>query len=165
MRLAVTGYPQFDKDMEANVAPVVRLEGESRRTVKVGEPLSLSALVTDDGRLKAQPAPPGVDSDTTALGLRVAWFVYRGSGDKVTFDPPQFKVYQDKKAGGNSPFTPGWTPPPIPADNKFPVKVIFGTPGSYVVRVLAHDGGLDTAVDVTVTVTGASSSSSAVSVR
>jgi len=165
MRLAVLGYPEFDKDMEANVAPIVKLEGDTRRTVKVGEPLSLSAFVTDDGRLKAQAAPPGVDSDTTALGLRVAWFVYRGPGDKVTFDPPQFKVYQDKKPGGNSPFTPRWMPPPVPADHKYPVKVIFGTPGAYVVRVLAHDGGLDTAADVTVNVAGASSSKTAASVR
>jgi hypothetical protein len=165
MRLAVLDYPEFDKDMLENIAPLVRVEGDTRRTVRVGEPLSLTAFVSDDGRLKPQAAPQGVDSDTTALGLRVAWFVYRGPGDKVTFDPPQFKIYQDKKPGGNSPFSPGWTPPPIPADNKFPVKVIFGTPGAYVVRVLAHDGGLDTAADVTVNVVGASSSTSAASVR
>jgi hypothetical protein len=165
MRLAVLGYPEFDNDMLENIAPVVRVEGDTRRTVRVGEPLSLTAFVSDDGRLKPHAAPRGVDSDTTALGLRVAWFVYRGPGDKVTFDPPQFKVYQDKKPGGNSPFRPGWAPPPIPADNKFPVKVTFGTPGAYVVRVLAHDGGLDTVADVTVNVLEASSSTSGASVR
>ena len=166
MRLNVRGYSEFDKDMTINTPPVVGLEGEARRTVKVGEPLALNAVVTDDGRLKRYPMPAGgVDSDITALGLRVAWIVYRGPGDKVTFDPPQFKVYQDKKPGANSPFSPGWGPPPIPADNKFPVKVTFGTPGAYVVRLLAHDGGLDTAADVTVNVVEASSSASAAAVR
>jgi len=166
MRLNVRNYPEFDTEMSGNTPPVVRLEGESRTNVKVGEPLALNALVTDDGRLKRFPMTSlGADSDTTALGLRVAWFVYRGPGDNVTFDPPQFKVYQDKKPGGNSPFSPGWAPPPIPADNRFPVKVTFGTPGEYVVRVLAHDGGLDTARDVTVNVVEASSSTSAASAR
>jgi hypothetical protein len=165
MRLTVSGYPEFDKDMLENIAPVVRVEGDTRRTVRVGEPLSLTAFVSDDGRLKPNAAPRGVDSDTTALGLRVAWFVYRGSADKVTFDPEQFKVWQDKRAGGNSPYTPLWAPPPIPADGKFPVKVTFGTPGAYVVRVLAHDGGLDTAADVTVNVVESSSATPAASIR
>ena len=59
----------------------------------MGEPLALGALVTDDGRLKRFATPAtGADSDITALGLRVAWFVYRGPGDRVAFDPPQFKI-------------------------------------------------------------------------
>ena len=152
MLLGVRKYPKFDEDMAANKPPVVRVDGDSRRTVTVGESLTLTAFVTDDDRLKAFPTPPFTDSDTTALGLRVAWFVYRGPGDKVRFDPEQFKVYQDKRPHGNSPWTPGWMPPPLPADGKFPVKVTFGEPGTYTVRVLAHDGGLDTAKDVIVTV-------------
>ena len=160
MRLSVRGYADFDKDMEGNTPPVVQVEGDSHRTVKVGEPLALNAVVTDDGRLKLQKAP--LDShvqDTTALGLRVAWFVYRGPADKVRFDPEQFNVYQNKKPGGNSPWTPGWVPPPIPADGKFPVKVTFGAPGTFVVRLMAHDGGLDTTKDVTVTVIPVSTAS------
>lgn len=158
MRLNVRGYATFDKDMEANVPPVVELAGDSRRTVKVGEPLALSAVVTDDGRLKAYPAPPDAHvQDTTALGLRVAWFVYRGLADQVTFAPEQFNVYQNKKAGGNSPWTPGWASPPLPPDGKFPVQVTFSAPGTFVIRLMAHDGGLDATKDVTVTVLPASS--------
>jgi hypothetical protein len=152
MLLGVRDYKNFDEDMAANKPPVVTVEGDARRTVKVGEPLRLTAVVTDDGRLKAVKTPPYTDSDTSAIGLRVAWFIYRGSGGKVTFDPEQFKVYQDKRPNGNSPWTPGWMPPPVPADGKFPVKVTFGEPGTYTVRVLAHDGGLDAARDVIVTV-------------
>jgi hypothetical protein len=87
------------------------------------------------------------------VGLRVAWFVYRGQGNAVTFDPEQIKVYPDHVTeGGNSPWTPGWAPPPLPKDNRFPVKLTFAEPGTYVVRILGHDGGFETARDVTVTV-------------
>lgn len=160
MRVMVQGYADFDADMTGNTPPVVKIDGEPRRTVRIGEPLALNALVTDDGRLRTYPTPAGsVDYDIAALGLRVAWFVYRGQGNNVTFDPPQFKVYQDKKAGGNSPFSLGWVPPQIPSDHRFPVKVTFSEAGSYVLRLLAHDGGLDTAVDVAVDVVGAASAS------
>jgi hypothetical protein len=137
----------------ANTPPVVQLAGESRRTVKVGEPLELSAVVTDDGIYKPLPLGKGPNvSDNTAMGLRVAWLVYRGRAAAVTFSPEQFKVYQDKQPGTNSPWSPGWAPPPIPADGRFPVTVRFSAPGAYVIRLLAHDGGLDTTKDVTVAV-------------
>ena len=158
MRLNVADYPEFDQDMIDDVAPVVRLEGSAQRTVKIGEPLSLTAFVSDDGKMKARPTPKGGanDSDVTALGLRVAWFVYRGGGP-AAFEPEQFKVWQDKNPGGNSPWTPGWAPPPLPADGMHPVKVTFDQPGNYTIRLLAHDGALQTHADVVVNVTGARS--------
>lgn len=160
MRLGTRGYAEFENDISTNKAPIVKLDGEAKRTVKVGEVVSLNALVTDDGKMKRYPArAAGVNADESAIGLRVTWFVYRGAGDKVTFDPPQFKVYPDKRPGGNSPWTPGWAPPALPADNRFPVKVTFSAPGTYVVRLLAHDGGLDTAADITVNVVGAPTAS------
>jgi len=136
-----------------NKAPEVSIDGDLRRVARVGEPLALTAIVTDDGIPSVRPAPPGSLGFRAAMGLRVAWFVYRGAGDSVTFSPEQFKVYPDfNTEGGNSPWTAGWTPPPIPPDNKFPVTVTFREPGTFVVRVLGHDGGFDTARDVTVTV-------------
>jgi hypothetical protein len=161
MRLNVTDYPEFDEDMNTDLPPVVKLEGPAQRTVRVGEPLSLDAFVSDDGKLKTKPAPRGIDSDTTALGLRVAWLVYRGGG-RVTFEPEQFKVWQDKKPGGNSPWTPQWAPPPLPADGKHPVKVTFHQPGTYTIRLLAHDGSLQTTADVVVNVTGGPSTAALV---
>jgi hypothetical protein len=102
-----------------NRAPIVTLEGDKYRTVKVGQPLSLSAFVSDDGIFKPTPAPPffpGAEPGfNPAMGLRVAWFVYRGAG-QVTFAPEQFKVYMDVK--GNSPWAPGWTQPPLQGDRK-----------------------------------------------
>ena len=128
-----------------NERPVVTVEGDAHRTIRVGEPLLLTAVVSDDDLLEPRPANPGFPrfqlggpGYNPALGLRVAWFVYRGGGDNVTFDPEQFDVWDDDD--GNSPWTPGWEPPPLPADGKHPVRATFSEPGQYVVRVMAHDG-------------------------
>lgn len=80
----------------------------------------------------------------------MAWFVYRGDGGKVTFDPEQFKPYPDYRS--NSPWTPGWVPPPVRSDGKYPVTATFHPPGTFVVRVMAHDGGLSSTDDETVTI-------------
>ena len=140
-----------------NRRPVITVEGAARRTVKVGEPLDLTALVADDDLLEPRPSNPGFPrfqlggpGYNPALGLRVAWFVYRGQGDQVVFDPEQFDVWDNDD--GNSPWTPGWEPPPVPPDGKYPVRATFREPGAYVVRVLAHDG-VGVSQDVTVDVT------------
>lgn len=136
-----------------NEAPVVHIEGDPQRTATLGEPLTLTAVVSDDGIPATRPAPGGQLGFKTAMGLRVAWIVYRGAGDRVDFAPEQFKVYADfSEEGANSPWTPGWTPPPLPPDGRHTVSVTFDEPGTYVVRALAHDGGFDTARDITVTV-------------
>ena len=133
-----------------NKAPVVRVEGTTR-TVKVGEPLALEAFASDDGIPKPRSVPVGAPIGGRAQGMRVSWFVYRGAGaGKVTFGPEQFKHYLDYKSG--SPWTPGWQVPPLPPDGRFPVTATFSEPGTYVLRVMAHDGGLDSTQDVTVTV-------------
>lgn len=142
--------------MRENQPPVITVEGETQRTVRVGQPLSLSALVKDDGLLKPQAAtvmagPPQVTFRRPSYGLRVAWYVYRGSANKVTFDPEQFKIYPDYN--GNSPFASGWFPPPVPPDGRFPVRVTFGVPGDYVLQVMAHDGGFGATQNVRVLVT------------
>jgi hypothetical protein len=140
--------------MRENQPPVVSVEGETSRTVRVGQPLSLTALVKDDGLLKPRPSPILSNSQPAghrpAYGLRVAWYIYRGSSEKVTFDPEQFKIYPDYD--GNSPFAAGWAPPPLPPDGRFPVRVTFAAPGDYVLQVMAHDGGFGVAQSVRVTV-------------
>jgi hypothetical protein len=135
---------------EANKPPVVRVEGDPHRRVTVGEALTLTAFASDDGIPPPTPMPAGAIGFRSALGLRVAWFVYRGDGDAVTFEPAQFKVYPDFLSG--SPWTPGWAPPPLPADGKFPVRVTFRAPGTFVLRVMAHDGGADRTQEVVVVV-------------
>jgi len=134
-----------------NLPPVVRVDGETRRTVKVGEPVTLTAIVTDDGL----PAPPGAldrrpaaggaegvgnSSNRRQYGLRAAWYVYRRAGS-VTFEPEQLI----------RPYPPGRIPPPLPKDGRVSVKATFGAPGTYVVRVMGDDMGLHTTQDVTIT--------------
>src|SRR5262249_38520302 len=147
-------------EIRADQPPVVKIEGQSPRTAKVGQPLTLTSTVTDDGvpRTRSVPfagessapsgggraaaAPGGREGDRGAalrggtagstgpgrtpafipprrvtvgkiLGLHLSWFVYRGAG-KVTFDPMQIKVWEDTRAGANSPWAPLWTPPSVP---------------------------------------------------
>jgi len=87
-----------------------------------------------------------------ALGLHVSWFVYRGAGN-VTFEPQQVKVWEDTRAGTNSPWAPLWTAPPAPPDGKWKAQATFASPGTYVIRARADDGALTADDQITVTVT------------
>jgi hypothetical protein len=137
-----------------NKAPVLEVEGETSREVDVGRPLNLTVSFSDDGLLTptglppTDPARPGRVTKNAARGLRLAWFVYRGAGD-VTFDPEQFRVWEDTREGSNSPWAPGWKVPSPPADGKWVTLATFSEPGTYVLRCLAHDGGLTTHKDIT----------------
>lgn len=144
-----SGQPMTDKT-EHNKAPVLKVDADTQRTVKVGQTLALSAFASDDGIPPSRPAPKRA-GPAAATGLRVAWFVYRGDGRTVTFDPPQFEVQWNYRSS-NSVVTPGWTAPPLPPDGQFRVNVTFSAPGTFVLRVMAHDGGFGTTRDLTVAV-------------
>jgi hypothetical protein len=164
-------------EVRSNKPPVLKLEGTKTRTVKVGQPLTLVALVTDDGipkprsvgpdgttntfrraegeqRKITDPAylPPRQSTVGKRVGLHQSWFVYRGPGS-VAFDPPQTKVWEDTRTGSNSPWAPLWRAPQLPADNKWTSTAIFKEPGTYVLRARADDGALTMDDDITVTVT------------
>ena len=57
--------------MRENQPPVVTVEGETSRTVQVGQPLSLTALAKDDGLLKPRPSP--ILSNSQPAGHRPAY--------------------------------------------------------------------------------------------
>ncbi len=103
---------------------------------RVAAPLTLTALVTDDGLPKPRPEPkprPGAQSNTVVSrpkGLNVSWLEYKGPA-KVTFDP-----------GGMI----------MVADGKAVTTAQFSEPGTYVLRATANDGALSTIVDVSITV-------------
>jgi hypothetical protein len=130
-----------------NVPPVVKLEGAAQRTVKVGEPATFAAIVTDDGlpappeEADRRPAGGGDNARKREYGLRASWYVYRRAGS-VTFDSEQLV----------RPYPAGRTPPPLAKDGRTSVKATFGAPGTYVLRVIGDDMGLHTTQDVTVTV-------------
>lgn len=97
-------------DLVGNVGPVLKIEGERTRRVKAGEPVSLIAVATDDGKPRARPMPALIGANRTvpnsATGLRLVWLKYRGVGE-VTFDPPQFSAWEDTRVGANSPWAAG----------------------------------------------------------
>ena len=149
-------------EVRGNRPPSLRLDPAIQRTVKVGQSLTLTANVEDDGIPKRRTnntaaqrlatLPPSRITVGKNLGLHISWFVYRAVS-KVTFDPPQVKAWEDTRAGANSPWAPVWIPDPIPPGGKITTNVIFSQPGTYVLRCRADDGALTTDEDITVVVT------------
>lgn len=158
-------YPE-----EPNKPPLIEIVGSTRRTVALGEPVTLSVEVTDDGHPKPIVRPQKVASRdgrranvanslrmqspiTQAVvrldpGVRlgVTWVVYRGGPGIVTFDPMRVPVVTS--GSGDSPVAAG------PLTGKATTKVTFSQAGTYGLRAYADDGVLVTPVDVTVTVQG-----------
>ena len=141
-------------DLLSNQAPALEVEGDTTRTVEVGQPVTLAAFASDDGLPKRRamrpvnPARPARITVDAATGLRLSWFVYRGEG-QVVFDPPQIKVWEDTRASSNSPWGGGWETPPPPPDNVWVVTATFSEPGQFILRCLASDGGKTTHKDIT----------------
>ena len=142
-------------DVYKNQPPQLVLDGETKRSARVGQPVRLIAYASDDGMPKPRamrrfdPTKPPVNvTPNAATGLRLSWFVYRATGD-VRFNPPQFKAWEDTRNSGDSPFSPGWETPPAPPMGKWVVQATFDDPGTYILRCLAHDGGLMASEDVT----------------
>jgi hypothetical protein len=167
------GAGASNPELRGDKPPVVKIEGGKTRTAKVGEVVTLIAVVTDDGipKVRSQTQPPAAPNAAAqerlrqanltppyrptvnkTVGLHQAWFVYRGQGN-VTFDPPQVKTWEDTRAGANSPWAPIWSPPPLQPDGKYTTKVTFDAPGTYVLRARADDGALTGDDELTVTVT------------
>jgi hypothetical protein len=148
------GAGGFHPDTIGNRPPKLMVDGQKTRSVSAGEPVTLIAVATDDGkpgkRVVSASGLLGRSRSTpqAATGLRLSWFRYRGSGE-VRFTPNQTKVWEDFRDGGSSPWSAGWEPPPIPPANRWVVQATFSEPGTYVLRCLAHDGGLQTYEDIT----------------
>jgi hypothetical protein len=144
-------------DMVGNTAPVLTLQCARTLTARAGEPLVLSAMAIDDGKPNRRNMPGFLGGNymlpQTGNGLRLSFIVYRGAGRAVTFDPPQAKTWEDTRDGGGSPWSAGWVTPPVPEGNVWNARATFAEPGAYVIRALAHDGGLFSSQDITVSVT------------
>ncbi|MEW6322048.1 MAG: hypothetical protein AB1635_13295 [Acidobacteriota bacterium] len=217
------GAGSSSPEVRANRPPVLEIQGRKAIEARVGQPIVLTAIVTDDGIPKrrafggagaavsnvgssaqlaaasaateggaaaggaattasggatsggaasssggASSGPPAADVATRQLlarlmrppsritvgkqvGLHVGWHVYRGAG-RVTFSPDQTQTWEDTRTGGNSPWAPFWTPPPLGPDGRTEVTVTFHDPGVYVLRARADDGALTADREVTVTV-------------
>lgn len=160
------GIGTSSPESRSNVPPSLTLQGDSVRTVRVGEPLTLRSHLEDDGlpRSRARPTrseedlkramfrPPAKPTVNKINALFLSWNLYRGEGE-VVFDPPQTKVWEDTRAAANSPWGNLWLPPEIPADGMIEVQATFTKPGTYVLWARADDGGLYDDGYITVNVT------------
>jgi hypothetical protein len=160
-------------EIRANKPPTLEAAGDTIRTVKVGQPLTLSAHVTDDGVPKRRPrgafldrsgsasatkdirlVPPRQVTVGSATGLWVSCYVFRSPADAhVTMSPDQPKTWEDTRAGANSQWAPLWDPPAAPPDGNWNATATFDKPGTYILRWHASDGALWKDQDITVTVT------------
>ena len=161
-------------ELRTNIPPELNVEGDARRSVKVGQPLSLVAIAKDPDNIPARrgtrvsttaapptPAalanllyrPPTSIVPASGPGLRLSWMVYRGKAAAVTFSPDQMKTWIDTRAYANSPWSPPYLIPEPPPGNKWVTQVTFDEPGTFVLRAVASDGALFTYDNVTVTVT------------
>jgi hypothetical protein len=123
---------------DPNQPPAITVEPAEGATLTA--PLTLSALVTDDGlpkpRVQRAQRPTGVPGQSNGSGARpagrltVTWSEYRGPA-KVMFDS---------------------TGPILVSDGKAVSSAHFSQPGTYVLRATANDGQLSTRADVTITV-------------
>ena len=152
------GGTGFHPSIVGNVPPALIVDGEATRRATAGQPIALRAIANDDGKPESRSlgkfegglrvSGGGRVAPSSATGLRLSWILYRGSG-AVIFDPPQIKTWEDLRDGGNSPWSFGFETPLVPPENRWVAKVTFSEPGTYVLRCLAHDGGLQSYTDVT----------------
>lgn len=153
-------------ESRANIPPVVTIQGDNIRTVRVGEELTFVTEVVDDGlpvarrestieedALKRQMMrPPTRITVGKVNGLFLSWNKYRGPGN-VTFDPPMPKPWEDTRTSANSPWGALWLPPEVPEDGLYEVTATFDEPGTYILWGRADDGGLYHDGYITVNVT------------
>jgi hypothetical protein len=159
-------FGDLDNRLRDNLAPDLDVEGELRRSVRVGETLTITAFAKDpdDYPPRARDRTPrtleqlynpnsaGSVVVAGAPGLRLTWFVYRGPAEHATFSPTQLKSWMDSRVYANSPWSFPYLLPEVPADNRWRTQVTFDEPGEYVLRAQASDGSQWSYQDVTVTV-------------
>ena len=154
-------------EWRTNQPPLLTLAVDQPRRVGVGEPLALVAFASDDGSPSGEYSPPPVEAGKphpayspprqivpgNPPGLRLSWIVYRGDASQVNFSVPQLKTWQDTRVYSNSPWSPPYILPGVPADGKWEVDATFDEPGTYTLRAVAGDGALLSSENLIVTVT------------
>jgi hypothetical protein len=160
------GPGSSNPEIRADKPPAITIVGPKSLTATVGQRVTLTAVVTDDGVPKVRSGhqggrineqdpnylPPVRVTVGKQIGLHLSWFVYRGPGAAVTFEPRQVKTWEDTRAGANSPWAPIWSAPSVPPEGKYLVTATFSQPVTYVLRARADDGALTADEEVTVTV-------------
>jgi hypothetical protein len=138
-------------DSDPNKAPAITIAPIAAPGVSA--PITLTAIVTDDGlpkpRVPVQRAPTATDATRIQAqanssvvarprGLGVTWMQLRGPA-RITFEPAGFIAVTDGKAGA---------------------RARVSEPGTYVLRATASDGALSSTADVTIRVGGGATTGS-----
>jgi hypothetical protein len=128
------------EEASGNTPPVLKFEEEgpsaqgpqavhTKRKAKAGEPLTLTARVSDDGKI----GKGSVINRNLASPITVEWTKYRGPGE-VTFAENRPKFVKLEGKDGTS-----------PTRGEFKTTVMFAQPGEYVLHLevndLTGDGG------------------------
>ena len=160
-------FGSLDDRLRTNIPPELEVEGDDRRSVRVGEPVRLVAIASDpDNYPPPRPVGSRVPKTLEALyrapggvvvqsgpGLRFSWMVYRGPDRNVSFAPVQMKTWIDSRVWANSPWSPPHIIPEPPQDGRWVAEAIFQEPGDYVLRGVASDGSQFTYKNIFITVT------------
>ena len=166
------GRTQFGRGVDelyTNIAPSVTVEA-STQTVVVGQPVALTARMTDDelptalppreedadGRPRRRRDPTLVPPDDapdipdnipqyskptpTRNHMSLLWVVFRGPED-AEFEPDGYQEWEDGMEGD------GWT------SGTFEASVTFSEPGTYTLRAFASDAMLISKANITIAVT------------
>jgi hypothetical protein len=157
-------FGSLDDRLRTNLAPELEVEGAPRRSVRVGEAVTLVARSHDPDQypprsnrrlpqtLEELYSPPTGVVVQGAPGLRMSWMVYRGPARHVTFSPTQLKTWMDSRVYGNSGWSPPYVLPEVPPDGRWEAQATFSEAGEYVLRAVASDGSMFSYRDVTVAV-------------
>ncbi len=137
-RMIMTRGGLFPGDDDPNKPPEITIAPVT--SASIGQPVALTAMVTDDGLPKprapraakagAAPAQSNGAGARPRGGLTVTWIEYRGPA-KVTFEPTGVNAVTNGQAVTN---------------------VKFIQPGTYVLRATASDSALSARAEITVTV-------------
>lgn len=160
------GIGTSSPESRSNTPPVLTIQGDEIRAAQVGEAITLRVQLNDDGLPRSRARPTRTETNLVRAMFRtpqkptvskinalfLSWNVYRGPG-KVTFDPPQTKIWEDTRTSANSPWGILWLPPAIPEDGMIEVTATFDEPGTYLLWARADDGGLYDDGYITVNVT------------
>src|SRR5256885_12545377 len=148
-------------ELRTNIPPELKVEGDTRRSIKAGAPLTLVAFAKDPDNIPARrgaratttapppnPAalanllyrPPASIVPASGPGLRLSWIVYRGKAAAVTFTPDQMKTWTDTRAYANSPWSPPYLIPEPPPENKWVTQLTFQETGQFAFRAVPSAG-------------------------
>ena len=157
-------------ELRTNIPPELKVEGEKKRTVKVGAPLTLTAIARDPDNIPRAPRARRVAADGDARGGAVSRAVVARAGERTG---PAAVVDRLPRQGGRRHVQPGadedvdrharlratrrgrrrTSSPSRRRTTSGSREVTFKEPGTYVLRAVASDGAVFTYDNVTVTVT------------